>query len=97
VQLQSDAENQIVGSAVSRTKQQNSYAAVKRMIDEMMNQIKIAIANEEGHKNWCDAELAKNQAVSDEKLGKLKRLDTKVDTEKESLTRADAKLVSFGT
>merc|ERR550514_2634300 len=44
---------------------QNTYTAVRQMVDQMSQQVQSADLDEEQHKNWCDNEISKNQAVLD--------------------------------
>merc|ERR1719316_2386072 len=60
---------------------QNTYSAVKQMVDQMATQIQTADADEQKHQAWCNSEISKNQAVLDDKSTKLQRLATKIDNE----------------
>merc|ERR550537_462001 len=58
----------------------------------MSQQVQSADLDEEQHKNWCDSEITKNQAVLDDKGTKLQRLSTKIDNEKEMVSELDQDL-----
>merc|ERR1719375_1609507 len=73
-------------------KTQNTYTAVRQMVDQMSSQIQSADMDEEKHKAWCDNEISKNQAVLDDKSTKLQRLSTKIDNEKEMVSELDQDL-----
>merc|ERR1719331_194008 len=71
---------------------QNTYSAVKQMVDQMSTQIQTADADEQKHQAWCNTEISKNQAVLDDKSTKLQRLATKIDNEKEMVSELDQDL-----
>merc|ERR1719502_474173 len=58
----------------------------------MSQQVQSADLDEEQHKNWCDSEISKNQAILDDKGTKLQRLSTKIDNEKEMVSELDQDL-----
>jgi hypothetical protein len=71
---------------------QNTYTAVKNMVGQMMSQVNAEQMDETKHKNWCDNEISKNQAVVDDKSVKLQRLSTKIDNQKEMVGELDQDL-----
>merc|ERR1719159_131232 len=71
---------------------QNTYTAVKNMVGQMMGQMQTEDTDEDKHKNWCDGEISKNQAVVDDKSTKLQRLSTKIDNQKELVGELDQDL-----
>merc|ERR1719331_2981724 len=71
---------------------QNTYTAVKNMVSQMMGQVQAETMDEDKHKNWCDGEISKNQAVVDDKSVKLQRLSTKIDNQKEMVGELDQDL-----
>merc|ERR550537_1569773 len=71
---------------------QNTYTAVKNMVGQMMGQIQSETMDENKHKNWCDNEISKNQAVVDDKSVKFQRLSTKIDNQKEMVGELDQDL-----
>merc|ERR1719327_2597662 len=71
---------------------QNTYTAVKNMVGQMMGQVQAETMDEDKHKNWCDGEISKNQAVVDDKSVKLQRLSTKIDNQKEMVGELDQDL-----
>ncbi len=61
--LQQQAVSMQRAQVADETSKKNTYAAVKHMVDEMIGQIQAATLDEDNHKSWCDAEIAKNQQV----------------------------------
>merc|ERR1719443_1334565 len=100
VQQQTQAQPASAGSMMAAfqgqlqqgPKTQNTYTAVRQMVDQMSSQIQSADMDEEKHKAWCDNEISKNQAVLDDKSTKLQRLSTKIDNEKEMVSELDQDL-----
>merc|ERR1719463_361994 len=57
-----------------------------------MGQMSSEDMDEDKHKNWCDGEISKNQAIVDDKATKLQRLSTKIDNQKEMVGELDQDL-----
>merc|ERR1719298_36362 len=57
-----------------------------------MGQVQAETMDEDKHKNWCDGEISKNQAIVDDKTTKLQRLSTKIDNQKEMVGELDQDL-----
>lgn len=91
--LQSGSSASSSGSTTSSA--QNTYTAVKNMVEQMIKEIRNAAQDEKKHKNWCDSEMAKNRKWFNEKNAKLKRLNTKVDNEKQTIQEVNADLTIF--
>merc|ERR1719171_513299 len=72
--------------------QSNTYTAVRSMVDQMSAQVQSSEADEAKHRDWCDSEISKNQAVLDDKGGRLQRLTTKIDGQKEMVSELDQDL-----
>lgn len=72
--------------------QKNTYTAVRSMVDQMSAQVQSSEADEAKHRDWCDSEISKNQAVLDDKGGRLQRLTTKIDGQKEMVSELDQDL-----
>ena len=72
VLLQSASTSASNAGASFSSKQENTYTAVKGMVEQMIAEIQKASADEHKHKAWCDSELVKNRKVLGEKGAKLK-------------------------
>jgi len=57
----------------------NPFAKVIDMIKSLLTKLKEEAAKESDHKQWCDAELAKNKAKREKKSTKVEALTAKVD------------------
>merc|ERR1719482_932593 len=62
------------------------------MVDQMAQQIGTVEMDESKHREWCDSEITKNDAVAADKKTKLQRLSTKIDNEKEMVGELDQDL-----
>lgn len=56
----------------------NPFAKVIEMIEALLAKLKEEAAKESDHKQWCDAELAKNKAKREKKSSKVEELAAKV-------------------
>merc|ERR1719428_1898818 len=81
-----------IGQHLDNAPKQNTYTAVKNMVSQMEGQMQSEQMDENKHKNWCDGEISKNQAVVDDKTVKLQRLSTKIDNQKELVGELDQDL-----
>merc|ERR1719159_932036 len=81
-----------ISQHIDTAPKQNTYTAVKNMVGQMMSQVNSENMDEDKHKNWCDTEISKNQATVDDKSGKLQRLSTKIDNQKEMVGELDQDL-----
>lgn len=81
-----------IGQHLDNAPKQNTYTAVKNMVSQMEGQMQSEQMDENKHKNWCDGEISKNQAVVDDKSVKLQRLSTKIDNQKEMVGELDQDL-----
>lgn len=86
---------QQVNDAEEVQQKQNTYTAVKQMVEQMIGQMKQAREQEEQHKSWCDAEIARNSRSGAEKRARLKRLQTKVDSEREVVAEVGQDLATL--
>jgi len=86
---------QSIGMQSDESRGKSTYTSVKNMVEQMINEIRMATQDEAKHKSWCDAEIQKNRRSLNEKDAKLKRLSTKVDNEQELVSEVNADLTVF--
>merc|ERR1719197_197903 len=78
-------------AAAQRTPQ-GTYTNVRKMVDQMAQQMGSVEMDESKHREWCDSEITKYDAVAADKKTKLQRLSTKIDNEKEMVGELDQDL-----
>eukprot|EP00747_Dinoflagellata_sp_TGD_P218079 gnl/TRDRNA2_/TRDRNA2_90374_c0_seq1.p1 gnl/TRDRNA2_/TRDRNA2_90374_c0~~gnl/TRDRNA2_/TRDRNA2_90374_c0_seq1.p1 ORF type:complete len:505 (+),score=158.25 gnl/TRDRNA2_/TRDRNA2_90374_c0_seq1:170-1516(+) len=78
--------------AAAQKTPQGTYTNVRKMVDQMAQQMSSVEMDESKHREWCDSEITKNDAVASDKKTKLQRLSTKIDNEKEMVGELDQDL-----
>lgn len=67
-------------AALVEQAQDDPFAKVRKMIQDLINKLLAAADEEEDHKNWCDGELGTNKQTRDTKTGEVENLRETVDT-----------------